>query len=339
MKSNQVACGSIRAPSAALASPVLPRRPEAEQEDRHARTPRSRARTAIASSFATRIGDEHQSEQHHGLGQQQERQAARDAPAPARAWATMRVASRTSTQKSTQASSAPTPAATAPLVAPEQRGQAGDRDARATRFDALNSSRPPLPPGWSSWRRFVVFVSRGFALVRRCVTRQERLDGGADSEEQTEVHDPVCVRICGRGSIRRRPPMTMAQGNLDSERAGRCRRRATFFCCLGRWRGVPVTCRGRKIKPGCKALRDCPAPRGPRAPRWRRSAILHRVRQRQERRLELRRRQHEAAFQHAVEELGVRARCPTSWRVAQIDDLLGREEQGERRADAAARAP
>src|SRR5687767_1455142 len=104
----------------------------------------------------------------------------------------MRVPSRTSRKKSTQASTAPTPAATAPLLphSSAARPVTATASARFTR-----SIRPTTVASLLvvfTWLRLLglrVFC-RGLALVR-VRDPEDPLDGGADTEEQTEVHDPV----------------------------------------------------------------------------------------------------------------------------------------------------
>ena len=54
------------------------------------------------------------------------------------------------------------------------------------------------------------------------------LDGGAQSEEQSEVHDPVCVEL----AIQKVPdtaPEHEAENYLDSEGPGAARRAPEFF--------------------------------------------------------------------------------------------------------------
>jgi len=54
------------------------------------------------------------------------------------------------------------------------------------------------------------------------------LDGGAESEEQTEVHDPVCVELAIQ-EVTDTAPEHEAEDYLDSEGPGAARRTPEFF--------------------------------------------------------------------------------------------------------------
>src|SRR5689334_9272574 len=97
---------------------------------------------------------------------------------PARALATRREPMRTSSQKSAQARAAPAPAQIAPARPVTS----------AARIRLMRSIRA------STAVSCLVVLFRSRALVRLRHAHQ-RLDGGAETEEEAEVHDPVCVEL------------------------------------------------------------------------------------------------------------------------------------------------
>ena len=200
----------------------------------------------IASRCSDADRDEHQREQRHRLADQQERQAARRVARRGR--------SRPGARRCAPAARSPRRRAPRPRPRRSRRARPTARPpgtvSSAARIRLVRSIRAStaasgLPPVfWSS-----VANSRLYALH----DAHDALDGGAESEEEPEVHDPVCVELAVE-EVAAAAADHETESYLDSEGAGRYPPSATCFCCPGRWRGVRLTRQAPKIK---RALRRC----------------------------------------------------------------------------------
>ena len=265
MKSNHVACGSIRPLALAVRSLAEPEQHDRHDEHREPERERDRVqvqRRAIAmntsANSAMVLPSSRNDRPRDGLPVARARDQAARRCAPA-------------ARSRRRRARAPAPAASAPRApqsTPARRGEQRRQD----QVDALNSRQ----------HRRLRFVrrSRGrpreLALVR-LHDAHERLDGGAETEEESEVHDPVCVELAVEvGSRPRRRSRNRGRFRFRGRRPDPPS--ATCFCCPGRWRGVRLTRPTPKIKrsvrPGRLGLLGLqrPARRGPRGRRWRRTA-------------------------------------------------------------------
>src|SRR5689334_17350545 len=130
---------------------------------------------------------------------------------------------RTSSQKSAQARAAPAPAATAPRapqIAPARPVTS------AARIRLMRSIRASTTVSRFLVARIRILFCRS-ALVRLRHAHQ-RLDGGAETEEEAEVHDPVCVELAIQ-KVAGAPADHEIQGDLDSQRPGHSRRAPHLF--------------------------------------------------------------------------------------------------------------
>src|SRR3954471_4884801 len=107
---------------------------------------------------------------------------------PSRALATRRPPMRTSSQKSAQASPAPTPAAIAPRAPHRSPAR---HVISAPRSRLMRSIRASTAASAVAARTAVAVDVAPVCLHHA----HDPLDGGAQSEKQPEVHDPVCVEL------------------------------------------------------------------------------------------------------------------------------------------------